>query len=236
MERQPFPFFGQGAQFGRFTTMDPLAEKYPGISPYSYCKGNPVNFVDPDGKREWPVNPNYKGFNRRSEDNFRNPRPNHNGVDINFGSGSNDLGAPVFATHDGIVTRKRLYTDDFHSGGTRLQITSIGGDVSTFYMHLDTIGSFEEGDYIEEGTFIGTIGGSGRGEINNHTPHLHYELKIGGQYVNPSIDKDNFIDPQLFLTPVHLGELEPAIISEENNTNLIKSFDVILSVMNNMQL
>ena len=39
-------------RFGRFTTMDPLAEKYPGISPYSYCKGNPVNFVDPDG-RDW---------------------------------------------------------------------------------------------------------------------------------------------------------------------------------------
>ena len=35
--------------FGRFTTIDPLAEKYPGISPYAYCAGNPVNFVDPDG-------------------------------------------------------------------------------------------------------------------------------------------------------------------------------------------
>ena len=37
------------ARFGRFTTIDPLAEKYPGISPYAYCNGNPVNFVDPDG-------------------------------------------------------------------------------------------------------------------------------------------------------------------------------------------
>ena len=36
-------------RFGRFTTIDPLAEKYPGISPYAYCNGNPVNFVDPDG-------------------------------------------------------------------------------------------------------------------------------------------------------------------------------------------
>ena len=34
---------------GRFTTIDPLAEKYPSISPYAYCNGNPVNFVDPDG-------------------------------------------------------------------------------------------------------------------------------------------------------------------------------------------
>ena len=37
-------------RFGRFTTIDPLAEKYPDISPYAYCNGNPVNFVDPDGE------------------------------------------------------------------------------------------------------------------------------------------------------------------------------------------
>ena len=37
-------------RFGRFTTIDPLAEKYPGVSPYAYCNGNPVNFVDPDGE------------------------------------------------------------------------------------------------------------------------------------------------------------------------------------------
>ena len=37
-------------RFGRFTTIDPLAEKYPDISPYAYCNCNPVNLVDPDGK------------------------------------------------------------------------------------------------------------------------------------------------------------------------------------------
>ena len=35
----------------RFTTMDPLAEKYYSISPYAYCAGNPVMFVDPDGRK-----------------------------------------------------------------------------------------------------------------------------------------------------------------------------------------
>ena len=34
----------------RFTTMDPLAEKYYSISPYAYCAGNPLMFVDPDGR------------------------------------------------------------------------------------------------------------------------------------------------------------------------------------------
>ncbi|MBQ7468678.1 MAG: hypothetical protein IJS75_07455 [Bacteroidales bacterium] len=38
------------ANTGMFLSLDPLAEKYYGISPYSYCAGNPVNLVDPDGK------------------------------------------------------------------------------------------------------------------------------------------------------------------------------------------
>ena len=37
----------------RFLTMDPLAEKYYGISPYAYCLNNPVRFVDPDGMQVW---------------------------------------------------------------------------------------------------------------------------------------------------------------------------------------
>lgn len=35
----------------RFTTVDPLCEKYYSISPYAYCANNPVNAVDPDGRR-----------------------------------------------------------------------------------------------------------------------------------------------------------------------------------------
>ena len=33
-----------------WTAVDPLAEKYYGISPYTYCSGNPVIFVDPNGR------------------------------------------------------------------------------------------------------------------------------------------------------------------------------------------
>lgn len=31
-------------------SVDPLAEKYPGVSPYAYCLNNPLNIIDPDGR------------------------------------------------------------------------------------------------------------------------------------------------------------------------------------------
>ena len=34
---------------GRWLAPDPMAEKYPGLSPFVYCAGDPVNVVDPDG-------------------------------------------------------------------------------------------------------------------------------------------------------------------------------------------
>lgn len=35
---------------GRFLSMDPLAEKYPWMSPYAYCMNNPIKYIDPDGR------------------------------------------------------------------------------------------------------------------------------------------------------------------------------------------
>ena len=38
------------AVMGSFTSWDSLAEKYPWLSPYAYCAGNPIRFIDNDGK------------------------------------------------------------------------------------------------------------------------------------------------------------------------------------------
>ncbi len=43
------------AALGRFTTVDPLAEKYYGVSPYAYCGNNPVRYIDPTGMFISPI-------------------------------------------------------------------------------------------------------------------------------------------------------------------------------------
>jgi len=39
-------------------SVDPLSDKYPSVSPYTYCANNPVRLVDPDGRKidEWNFN------------------------------------------------------------------------------------------------------------------------------------------------------------------------------------
>jgi RHS repeat-associated protein len=67
-ERQPYKFGGKeldemhglnwydfharqlSMAIPRFTTPDPLAEKYYSVSPYAYCGNNPVRYVDWDGR------------------------------------------------------------------------------------------------------------------------------------------------------------------------------------------
>ena len=200
---------------------DPLMEKYYGISPYGYCAGNPIGFIDPNGQRRWPVNETYKNYTRRHENNFGAPRGSsrtHNGLDINFsGGGNTDLGAPVFATHDGVVSRvATIDSGDKNAGGNRVLITSDDGVVSTYYMHLDSIDeSIIVGTIITEGQRIGTMGGSGSGRSDAYTSHLHYELRVNGELVNP-VERGDLIDPQLFIAPIiNGGILEGASIIAE---------------------
>lgn len=43
------------AALGRWHTVDPLSEKYYGVSPYNYCLNNPLKYIDSDGRQVIPV-------------------------------------------------------------------------------------------------------------------------------------------------------------------------------------
>lgn len=51
-------------------SVDPMMDKYPGISPYNYCMWNPVNLVDPEGMDtifSFALNSNDKEQNRKNK-------------------------------------------------------------------------------------------------------------------------------------------------------------------------
>ena len=58
-----------------WTSVDPLAEKYYNISPYSYCAGDPVNRFDPDGEKSyliiWASDANHYGHAAFAVDNYK---------------------------------------------------------------------------------------------------------------------------------------------------------------------
>ena len=53
-EETGFSYFGaryyDSDLSGLFLSIDPMADKYPSISPYAYCAWNPIRLVDPDGR------------------------------------------------------------------------------------------------------------------------------------------------------------------------------------------
>ena len=52
-------------------SVDPLAEKYPDISPYVYCHDNPVNKIDPDGMDDYyTIFGNYLYSDNKETDNI----------------------------------------------------------------------------------------------------------------------------------------------------------------------
>ena len=98
---------------GIFTSIDPLAEKYPGISPYAYCAGDPVNRVDPEG-HNW-----YSYMNENGETHYKYVQGRMSELEMRKG-GYTDLGY----TH---IDEKGNYYSLF---GSVLSMNSIEGKPS----------------------------------------------------------------------------------------------------------
>ena len=59
-EETGYGYFGARYMDHELMTMwlsvDPMADKYPSLSPYNYCAWNPIKLVDPDGREFWIAN------------------------------------------------------------------------------------------------------------------------------------------------------------------------------------
>lgn len=90
-------------------------------------------------------------------------------------------GGPVAkASADGVVIE---VATGYNGGYGNKVIIDHGGGVQTLYAHLDSF-LVSAGQHVSAGDPIGIIGSTGR-TIPAHFEHLHFEIRIHGQRVNP---------------------------------------------------
>jgi murein DD-endopeptidase MepM/ murein hydrolase activator NlpD len=96
---------------------------------------------------------------------------NHKGLDI-----PGPVGTPIFATADGIVGRAQWV----RGYGKYVELEH-GNAIETRYGHMSAL-NVSAGQRIRKGDIIGFMGSTGRSTGS----HLHYEVRIGGEAVNPA--------------------------------------------------
>jgi len=124
----------------------------------------------------WPVRSGYItstfGFRK---DPFRGRSAFHKGVDF-----AGKRGSPVISVADGVVS----FSGKQSGYGNTVEVRHANGLV-TRYGHCQKR-LVQEGDIVEQGQTIATLGSSGR----STGPHVHFEVMVGGKQVNPL----NYID------------------------------------------
>lgn len=97
----------------------------------------------------------------------------HTGIDY-----AAPQGTKVLAPSDGVVRFR-----GWKGGYGNAVILAHGNGLETLYGHLSAfISGVEEGTSVQAGDVIGLVGSTGR----STGPHLHYEVRIDGQHVNPA--------------------------------------------------
>ncbi|WP_085998820.1 M23 family metallopeptidase [Novosphingobium sp. Rr 2-17] len=97
-------------------------------------------------------------------------RRQHKGIDL-----AAPVGTPIYATADGTISRASW----FSGYGLYVSIEH-GGNMETRYGHMSRL-NVAEGQMVHKGDVIGFVGSTG----NSTGPHLHYEVRVAGEAVNP---------------------------------------------------
>lgn len=94
----------------------------------------------------------------------------HSGIDIPAA-----MGTTIYAAYDGQVA----WNNYNYSAGNWIGIDH-GDGLYTIYMHMSGF-LVKEGDYVKKGDPIGLVGSTG----SSTGPHLHFSVRLNGEYVQP---------------------------------------------------
>ncbi len=118
----------------------------------------------------WPVAGRLLSTYGGRTDPFSGEGAFHTGVDI-----SAAVGTPIRAAADGIVMHA-----EWAGAYGKMVVIDHGNGLTTRYAHLSRF-DVVPGQEIRRGEIVGASGGTGRVT----SPHLHYEVRLGGNPINP---------------------------------------------------
>ena len=118
----------------------------------------------------WPVRGAVNSEFGMRQSPWSEDREFHSGLDIRA-----ERGTPVYAPAAGTVVHAGTAQDY----GTAI-VLDHGQDIRSLYGHLSKL-NVQPGQRVVRGTIIGYTGNTGR----SSGPHLHYEIMVKGQAVNP---------------------------------------------------
>lgn len=124
-------------------------------------------------------------------DPFTKARKMHYGMDF-----SAEIGTPVYATGDGIVKRADSRASGF---GRHIRIDH-GYGYTTIYAHLSEY-NVQVGQKVTRGEVIGYVGNTGR----SRGPHLHYEVHLDNDRLNPVNFYYGELSPEEFHTIIEMA-------------------------------
>jgi len=110
------------------------------------------------------------GFGMRIDPHYKVPKM-HKGMDFTAPTGT-----PIYSTGDGIVLRADRKSSGY---GKHVRIDHGYGYV-TLYAHMSKM-LVRPGQRVERGDIIGEVGNTGKSK----GPHLHYEVRLNGNAINP---------------------------------------------------
>ena len=212
---------------GTFTTMDPLCEDFQHLSPYLYCAGNPIKYIDPSGMYFGMASMDeaiqilrdlsYELTNIRNNKSISEEETNSRATEI-----IQSMLDIVFMMYD--KTKEYEYSYDNDKNGIKIsRKNALGHDVITMYVEKDSKGikvhESRHGGQVARGELnLSTIPGEFNYNINHEISAYKAQFSIDGEiYYNIKYPSNNgILFPQKIKTIKDINEEFIKSIHEKN--------------------
>ena len=165
------------ATLGRWLVVDPLTEKYYGLSPYVYCNNSPIRYIDPTGRAWKPIyneddegNRVYKGYEWIPESDSYN-------ADGTLKAGL--YAQAIFFSDNGTFDASKRY----NMGSSTAYVYLTDGTIQTF--DANTRPSSEDYAMVPEGIYNAKVGKHKNSYTALRMSDINHKSRIELGKVNP---------------------------------------------------